>query len=266
MNRGGNSLANNLITNFTQFLLACYSLLHAFTDPPDIIKSSFAYPEIQHYYSCISIIMAYSSVELYIKKSGYILYKHLNGNLDLADLPTKNRKDSVFIFHNWNNDKDEFVKHKFESVLIDIPAQARKRLNTQKIVLDVDIQKYATYRKEFNKAKKLRDHLIHGSFDFSLPDDEFEKIYVWKKKENKLSLDVSQMPEKALDFLTLSLEMLKYFSLVSFTGVDGNTREHIIEAFNIKELLFESVPYEYGYGAIPKQLIDLVDQKLTNYP
>lgn len=256
-------MSNNLIRNIPQFNFACYSLLHAFLDPPKIIKNSFANPQIKYYYACISIVFMYSSVELFVKISSKTILEHLYGKTNDISIPPEHDDDFIFTFHKWSAKRNKYVKQAFSRVLEEIPKQARKRITSLKSVSDIDIEEYALYRKQFIFLKKMRDHLIHGSFETALNDKEFEDVYVWKRQGSKIVLDYSKLPEKALDFYILCINLLKFFTIVCFSAIEGNSKKNVTQAFDLRELLFHTVPFEYD---IPQQLIDLLGKKLANYP
>jgi hypothetical protein len=108
--------------------------LHAFVDPPNIAENCFANQEIKYYHACLSIILIYSSVELYVKNAGRRIFEHLHGKDNLQNLPQDQDNDYIFNFRKRNKKKNVLVKQTFSGVLEEFPQQARRRILSLKYV------------------------------------------------------------------------------------------------------------------------------------
>lgn len=256
-------MSNNLIRHNKQFQIATYMLLHSFSDPPEIFTNTSFYYEIQQYYAYSSIVFTYSALENYIRISGSVIYDHLNPNTDPNNLDINMKKDWLFLLKHWDEEAQQGKNKKFNKVLRRLPQHARKRLNNTNVVLEKDIEIYISYIEIFFLHSLLRHSIIHSSPVLGIKLDEYKDIFGCVEKNGKLMQDMKIQPEKALDFYILCIKIMEYFTYVCFPGVDGNKRSSIKECFDIKDMIIHTCVFE---NEIPKQLIDMLDQKLANNP
>ena len=242
--------------------MATYMLLHAFSDPPNIFSDTSFFLEIKQYYAYSSIVFIYSALEYYIKVTGRTIYDHLNPKTDPKDLNGELKKDWLLLFMRWDKENEREANNKFNRVLCELPVHARKRLNNRNEILERDIEIYKSILKKFYKYSLFRHSIIHNSPVKGISLNEYKDIFGCIEKNGKLLCDLKIQPEKALDFYILCINLMEYFTYVCIPGADGNSRDNITSCFDIKELITESVVYEYE---TPQQLIDLLDKKLANY-
>ncbi|MBP7732950.1 MAG: hypothetical protein KA140_04195 [Caldisericia bacterium] len=234
-------------------------LLHAFYVPPGI--NTFLYYDIKQYYAYSSIVFINTSLEYYVKISGSRIYDHLNPNTNPNHLNTEMKDDWLFLLKRWDKETQQGENKKFNKVLKRLPEHARKRLNNTNAILERDIKIYESYIKKYFKHSLLRHSIVHPGLN--LDKDVTKDIYSCMEKDGKLLTDLRKQPEIALDFNILCIKVMEYFTYVCFPGIEGNSRSKIKECFDVKDMILHSSIFEYD---IPQQLIDLLDQKLANYP
>ena len=251
----------NIIRNNKQFQIATYMLLHAFLDPPEIFSNTSACYEIKQYYAYSSVVFIHTALEYYIRISGSIIYDHLNPNTDPNNLNDKMKDDWLFLLKRWDEETQREDDKKFNKVLKRLPEHARKRLNNANVILEKDIEIYKTNIEKFFTHSLLRHSIIHSNPN--IITDVTKDIFGCVEKDGKLLVDIRKQPEIALDFYILCIKVMEYFTYVCFPGVEGNNRSNIKECFDVKDMILHTSIFEY---AIPQQLVDLLEQKLANYP
>jgi hypothetical protein len=238
-------------------------LLHSFIDPPNILLNTSFISELKMNYAFSSIVFIYSSFEYFVKISGRTIYDYINPKIKPEDLNIEDKKDLIFLLKSWNNVKNCEYSSQLERVLDEFPKHARKRLKNQNQILEKDIETYRSLIDKFNTQKHLRHCIIHNTLHQFQSIEVFKKVFGFTEQNNKHYINTSIFPEKALDFYVLCIKTMEYFTYVCFPGVEGNYRSKNKECFDVKDMILHASIFEYE---IPQQLVDLLDQKLANYP